>query len=119
MILGGALFSGAIFILGATSAFWSPQMNEVANIFTYGGTFMTSYPISIYAGLAALDLHLLNPDGVHQLLSFALPAGQTPHPIGMPAWVPFLAPLVALMSLRLAFVATWQVGVRHYQSTGS
>jgi ABC-2 type transport system permease protein len=49
MILGGALFFGAIFILGATSAFWSPQMNEVANIFTYGGTFMTSYPMSIYA----------------------------------------------------------------------
>jgi ABC-2 type transport system permease protein len=41
-----------------------------------------------------------------------------PDPFGLPAWVPFLAPLVALISLRLA-LAAWQVGVRHYQSTGS
>jgi ABC-2 type transport system permease protein len=117
MILGGALFFGAIFILGATSAFWSPQMNEVANIFTYGGTFMTSYPMSIYAvWLRSIFTFLIPMAFINYYPSLYLL--DKPDPFGLPAWVPFLAPLVALISLRLA-LAAWQVGVRHYQSTGS
>jgi ABC-2 type transport system permease protein len=117
MILGGALFFAAIFILGATSAFWSPQMNEVANIFTYGGTFMTSYPMSIYTiWLRSIFTFLIPMAFINYYPSLYLL--DKPDPFGLPSWVAFLAPLVALISLRLA-LAAWRVGVRHYQSTGS
>jgi len=41
-----------------------------------------------------------------------------PDPTGMPAWLPFIAPLVALLVFAVA-VRVWRVGVQHYQSTGS
>ena len=116
-IAGGAVFFMAIFILGATSAFWSPQSNEVANIFTYGGQFMTSYPMHIYAAwLRSIFTFLIPMAFVNYYPALYLLA--KPDPFGLPAWVPFLSPLVALLAFRLA-VAAWRVGVRRYQSTGS
>jgi len=40
-----------------------------------------------------------------------------PDPIGLPEWLRFVSPLVAVAA---AFVASavWRVGVRHYQSAG-
>ena len=38
LAFSGALFFMAIFIVGATMAFWTPQTPELTNIFTYGGT---------------------------------------------------------------------------------
>ena len=47
-LAGGALFFVAIFMAGATMAFWTPQTSELTNIFTYGGQFMVSYPMHVY-----------------------------------------------------------------------
>src|SRR5688572_17431376 len=44
---GVCLFIGLL-ILQATSAFWTTESLEVWNAFTYGGVFMSQYPISIY-----------------------------------------------------------------------
>ena len=41
-----------------------------------------------------------------------------PLPLGLPLWVAFVAPLVALVFAALA-AAIWRIGVFHYQSTGS
>jgi ABC-2 type transport system permease protein len=41
-----------------------------------------------------------------------------PDPFGLPAWAPFLSPAIAVVVYAGA-VAVWQVGVGHYQSTGS
>jgi ABC-2 type transport system permease protein len=117
MLTGGMVFFMAIFVIGATTAFWTPQTAEITNIFTYGGQFMTSYPMHIYQ------------EWIRALFTFLIPAAfinyypalylfGKPDPFGLPAWVPFLAPFTAagLFAVSLAF---WRVGVRHYQSTGS
>ncbi len=117
MVVGGALFFMAIFIAGATACFWTPQTAELTNVFTYGGTFMTSYPMHIYE------------EWIREVFTFVIPMAfinyypalyllGKPDPFGLPGWVPFLSPLVSigvfLVSLRI-----WRVGVRYYQSTGS
>ncbi len=117
MLAGGALFFMAIFVLGATLSFWSPQMHEVANIFTYGGQFMTSYPMHIYeAWLRSIFTFVIPLAFVNYYPALFL-LGK-PDPFGLPGWVSFLAPLIAVAAFRGA-IAIWRVGVRHYQSTGS
>jgi ABC-2 type transport system permease protein len=117
MLVGGAIFFMAIFILGATLSFWSPQSAELANIFTYGGQFMTSYPMHIYeAWMRSLFTFVIPMAFINYYPALYL-LGK-PDPVGLPGWVPFLAPVVALLVFGVA-VRVWRFGVRHYQSTGS
>jgi len=41
-----------------------------------------------------------------------------PDPLGLPAWLAFLSPVVCLLVFAVG-VRMWWIGVRHYQSTGS
>jgi ABC-2 type transport system permease protein len=117
MILSGAAIFLAIFVAGATLAFWSPQSHEVVNIFTFGGEFMTSFPMHIYqAWLRSLFTFVIPMAFINYYPSLYL-LGKD-DPFGLPASLPFLSPFAALLSLRAA-VAIWRVGVRHYQSTGT
>lgn len=111
------IFFGGLFIIGATLSFWTIESLEVANLFTYGGTEMIQYPMSIY------------PDIIRNFFTFILPAIfllyypalyilDKPDPLGMPAIAPFLAPFVAMAVFTLAIVI-WNYGLRFYQSTGS
>ncbi len=117
MLIGGAIFFVAIFVVGATAAFWTPQTAELTNIFTYGGQFMTSYPMHIYEQWLRAIFTFVIPMAFINYYP-ALYLLDKPDPFGLPAWVPFLSPLVALIALGGA-LAIWRVGVRHYQSTGS
>ncbi len=116
-LAGGCIFFLALLIAGATFSFWSPQTAEATNIVTYGGQFMTSYPMSIYE------------DWMRSFFTFVLPMAfinyypalyllGKPDPFGLPGWAAFLSPAIALLAL-VAALAFWRVGIRHYQSTGS
>ena len=115
--MSGALMFVSILLMGVTMCFWTVQTLEVTNIFYYGGREILSYPITIYH------------QAVQRLLLFVIPIGfgsylptcyllDRPMPFNMPAWVAFLAPLVALAFASIA-LWIWGFGVRHYQSTGS
>jgi ABC-2 type transport system permease protein len=41
-----------------------------------------------------------------------------PDPLGVPGWLRWCSPLVALLAAGLAALF-WRTGVRHYRSTGS
>ncbi|MBI3962354.1 MAG: ABC-2 family transporter protein [Deinococcus sp.] len=108
-------FFGSLFVMGATLCFWTVQPAEVMNIFTYGGSEMLSYPMHIYS------------DWLRRFFTFVVPAAllvyyptlyflDKPDPSG--SFLPFLAPLAGWGMLALSF-ACWQVGLRHYQSTGT
>ena len=117
VVLGLVLFFGGLFIIGATIIFWTVESTEVMNIFTYGGSFMMSYPMNIY------ETWLRN------LFTFIVPAiflnyypalfflGK-PDPFNFPAFAPFLAPLAGL-AVFLISLGFWRFGLKHYQSTGS
>ena len=117
MIGAAALLFSAVLIVGATASFWSPQSHEAVNIFTYGGQFMTSYPMHIYQQwLVSLFTFIIPLAFINYYPSLYLLDKR--DPLGLPTWVSFLSPLVALAAFGAALTG-WRFGVRHYQSTGS
>ncbi|HEY66323.1 MAG TPA: hypothetical protein G4O02_17370 [Caldilineae bacterium] len=117
ILIGGALFFLAIYLFTATASFWTPQTAEMGNILTNGGSFMTSYPMHIYdEWLRAIFTFLIPMAFINYYPALYL-LGK-PDPLGLPDWVPFLSPLIAIGVFGLS-LKVWRIGVRHYQSTGS
>ena len=116
MVLAGALIFSAVWIFAICIVFWSVEGNEVANAFTYGGHFLTQFPITIY------DAWL------RQFLAYVVPMAfvcyfpslyilDKPDPLGLPFWLRFASPLVALVATCCAG-SMWRIAVRHYRSAG-
>ena len=115
--LAGSVFFGAIFVLSASLAFWWVDSGEMGHAFTYGGRDFTSYPVSVYGGwFRAVFAYGLGFGFVAYQPALAL-LGRA-DPLGLPAYVGYVSPLVALIAAALAAVV-WRIGIRHYRSTGS
>jgi ABC-2 type transport system permease protein len=115
--LFGALFFSGIFVGTATVAFWWIDSGEFANGFTYGGRDFTSYPVTVYSGFfRRVFAYSLGFAFVAYYPALAL-LGR-PDPLGLPLWLGWLSPLVAVLVVCAAGVV-WRIGVRHYRSTGS
>jgi ABC-2 type transport system permease protein len=110
-------FFGGLFVIGATSCFWTVESLEVINVFTYGGSAMLAYPMHIYGDWLRRFFTFVVP-GALLIYYPALYFLDKPDPIGLPRFVSFLAPLAGFGVLAVAF-AFWQVGVRKYTSTGT
>lgn len=117
MIATGTVIYASIWIIGMTITFWTVEAREVTNAFTYGGSYLASYPINLFGGW------------LRRLLAFVIPMAfvsyfpglfvlNRPDPLGLPGILRFCTLPVAVA---LAFLAgrAWGFGVRHYQSTGS
>jgi ABC-2 type transport system permease protein len=111
-----ALFC-AIFVATATVSFWLVEGTEFANAFTYGGSYLASVPFTVF--------HV----AVRQFFTFVVPTAFVAYlpalgllgradPNGLPGWLSWSAPVVALLALGLAG-AFWRVGLRHYTGAGS
>jgi len=117
MLVSGALIFAAVWIAGATIAFWTVDGGEFTNAFTYGGNFLTQYPISIYG------------DWLRRFLAFVIPMAfvcyfpalyvlDKEDPLGFPRALQFASPLVALLAAAVAGTI-WVFAVRRYRSVGS
>jgi ABC-2 type transport system permease protein len=117
VVAGMLCFFGGLFIIGATITFWTVDSIELVNIFTYGGSFLISYPMHIYQ----LWLRRLFTYFIPAIFLNYYPAlyflGRS-DPLAVPTWAPFVAPIVGILTL-FAGLTFWRVGIRHYQSTGS
>ncbi|MDI2132135.1 ABC transporter permease [Yinghuangia seranimata] len=115
-VAGAALYS-AIFVAGATVAFWWIDSGEFANAFTYGGRQFGSYPINVYAPW----LRVVFAYGLGMAFTGYQPAlallGR-PDPLGAPDWLAWCTPVVGAVAWAGALLL-WNTGIRHYRSTGS
>jgi ABC-2 type transport system permease protein len=115
--VAGAVFFAAIFVTSATVAFWWIESGEIANSVTYGGRDFTSYPVTVYSGwFRRVFAYGMGFGFVAYYPALAL-LGRA-DPLGLPGWVSWTSPAVALVAAGAA-AAVWRVGVRHYRSTGS
>ncbi|MEV5691308.1 ABC transporter permease [Micromonospora globbae] len=115
--LAAVVFFGSIFVATATVSFYWVESGQLANSLTYGGRDFTSYPVTVYGGwFRALFAYGLGFAFVSYHPALAL-LGRA-DPLGLPAWVGWAAPGVAVVAAALA-AAAWRVGIRHYRSTGS
>ena len=117
MLVAGAAIFTAVWVAASTIAFWTVEGGEFANAFTYGGTSLAQYPISIYG------------EWFRRFLAYLLPIAfvcyfpslfilDKPDPLGLPGAMPFLSPVVALVSA-VAAGLVWRAAVRRYRSVGS
>ncbi|WP_433282469.1 ABC transporter permease [Micromonospora sp. CA-244673] len=111
------VFFAAVLVTTATVSFYWIDSGELANSVTYGGRDFTSYPVTVYGGwFRALFAYGLGFAFVSYHPALAL-LGRA-DPLGLPPWVGWASPGVALVAAAVAAVA-WRVGIRHYRSTGS
>jgi ABC-2 type transport system permease protein len=115
MVVSGVLIFVGIFILAATLCFWTIQGLEVANIFTDGGREMAQYPLNIYQHWVTIFFTFVIPFGCVNYLPLLYILDKV-H--GGNAIYYMLAPLAGVLFL-IPCLLVWQVGVRHYRSTGS
>jgi ABC-2 type transport system permease protein len=116
-LISGAIIFGAIFVLGAAFQFLSIDAAEVTNSFTYGGQFLTQYPLSIFGRNIVRAVTFVVPLAFVNYYPVLYVLGK-PAPLGLPAWTGLLAPAVAVVMVALASLA-WRGGLRRYRSSGS
>ncbi|MEE2039856.1 ABC transporter permease [Nocardiopsis sp. CT-R113] len=117
LLVSGTAICCAIWIIGACLQFFVADAREAANSITYGGQALTEYPMAIYSA------------GVVRAATFVLPLAfvtwqpalyllDRPDPTGLPGFLRFATPFVAVALCAVA-AAFWRFGLRRYRSTGS
>ena len=117
MLTSGTVIFLAVFVIGAAFQFVAPGGRETMNAFTYGGGYLTQFPLGIYAR------HVI------QLVTFVIPLGfinwypalhllGKPDPLHLPSATHYLSPAAAAVLMVVASAA-WAAGLRRYRSTGS
>ncbi|GAA2615850.1 ABC transporter permease [Streptomyces axinellae] len=116
VLCGGAIF-GCVFVLGGAFQFWAQDATEVQSAFTYGGTTMLQYPPTVFAEDLVRGVTFVVPLAFVNWLPALRVLGRD-DPLGLPGWVDFAAPAVALLCCAVTGLA-WRAGLRAYRSTGS
>ena len=116
-IPSGAAVFFSVLVMGAASSFWTVQSSEAVNIFTHGGVAMLEFPLDIYSVWLRRFVTFVIPLGFVSYYP-ALYLLDRPGPFGLPSWVGLLSP-VAAAAFGLVACWFWNLGVRHYQSTGT
>ena len=116
-ILGGACLFYGLIVLQATLAFWTTESLEIVNTVTYGGVETAQYPLAIYREWFRRFFTYVIPLACVSYYP-ALGILERPDPLGSGPLLQWLAPTVGLLFFVIC-LRIWQVGVRHYRSTGS
>jgi ABC-2 type transport system permease protein len=117
MIVIGTVIFRAIWVLAASVQFVMVDGHQAAKAVTWGGGFMTQYPMSLYGrdfvrGVTfGIPLAFVNWQPSLFILGHQ-------DPLDLPAALRFASPAVAVLMCAAAALA-WRTGLRHYRSTGS
>ena len=113
---GVCLFMGLI-IIQATLAFWTTETLEIMNILTYGGIETAQFPMTIYLPWFRKFFTFVVPLACVNYFPVLLIL-EKPDPLGTTALFQYISPVAGILFLLAGFVF-WNVGLRHYSSTGS
>ena len=116
-IASATVIFGAVWVATASICFWTVDSRELANTLTYGGNFMTQYPLPIYGVWIRRVMAYVVPLAFVSYFPAVSILGKR-DPLHAPTWLGGLAPLVAVL-MALVASAIWRTGIRHYRSTGS
>ncbi len=116
-IVGGVCLFFGLFVLQATLAFWTTEGLEIANALTNGGTEAAQFPFVIYPPwFRRFFTYVVPLAGITYLPALAI-LGRT-DPLGSTLLIQWLSPAAGVVFLLIA-LRVWNLGVRHYCSTGS
>jgi ABC-2 type transport system permease protein len=115
-IAAGAVIYGAVWVALATIAFWIVDAMELVNAFTYGGSFLSQYPVGIFARWLRGIVVFVVPLAFVAYFPALYLLGKE-NALGLPEELRYASPLVAVLTT-LAAAAVWRNAVRHYRSAG-
>lgn len=114
MIIAGVFVFSGIFILAAVWSFWTISGNELLNILTDGTREMARFPLDVYKSKIILIFIFIIPVASANFL----PLMYITEKAVENSLIYALSPLLGIIFI-LPCLLLWQVGVRHYKSTGS
>ena len=115
--LAGAVIFGSLFVVAGALSFWLVEGSEVANALTYGSGYLAQWPLGVLGPVLGRLFTFVVPAAFTGYLPAVALLGQD-DPTGLPGWLPWAAPLAALVAAGAAALA-WQAGLRHYSGAGS
>jgi ABC-2 type transport system permease protein len=115
--LVGATIISCIWVVTCSVSFWVIEGRELANAFTYGSQLTTAYPVTVFGPWLRRLLCYAVP-GAFVAYFPALALLDRPDPLGLPHFLRYAAPLVAVAAVLVAALV-WRTAVRHYQGAGS
>ena len=115
-IASGTLIYSGVWIALATIAFWIVDAIELVNAFTYGGNFLSGYPITIFGRWLRNLVVFVIPIAFVSYFP-ALYVLDRPDDLGLPEALRYLSPVVAVVTAIVA-ILVWENAVRHYRSAG-
>lgn len=116
-VLSGTAIFGAVWVVTSSISFWAIGAQEVANSFTYGGSFAHQYPLHIYARWIRTVLGWIVPMAFVAYVP-AVYLLDAENPLDLPTWLAAAPPFVAVASVLVARWV-WAAAIRNHQSTGS
>ncbi|PZG50974.1 transporter [Spongiactinospora gelatinilytica] len=117
MIVCGVVIFASIFAIAGATQFLLINAPEVANAFTYGGSSLTQYPLTVYGSELVRAVTFVVPLAFVNWQPALLVLGRD-DPLGLPHWLRYASPLAAVALATVAMLA-WRAGIRRYRSTGS
>lgn len=115
VVSGFAMFAG-MFVWAGGAQFFLIEGAETTNAFVYGGRYAATQPASVWTRPLWAVFGFFFPMAFTGFLPALWLLGLE-GPGSLPDWLGWCAPLAAVWTWLLA-LATWRVGVRHYQGGG-
>lgn len=115
--ISGAVIFSSIWVTANAVCFWVVDGQELANTVTYGSNAFTSYPVTVYGPWLRRFFAFVVP-GAFVAYYPSLALLDRPDPLGGPALLGWISPLVAVAAAVVAGLV-WRTAVRHYRGTGS
>ena len=115
--VSSAVVFGAVFVGVNAGTFWMLDGREFANAFTYGGSYVSQWPFSIFGTAIGRFFTFVVPAAFTAYLPALALLGRS-DPTGLPGWLAWSGPLVAVWTAGVASLL-WRTGVRHYVGAGN
>ncbi|MEU6586333.1 ABC-2 family transporter protein [Nocardia sp. NPDC046763] len=115
VLSGIAIFAG-LFVCAAGAQFFLIDGAELTNAFTYGGSYASMQPTSVFPAPMKLVFGFLVPVAFTSYLPAIALLG-LPGPAPLPSWLAWAAPVAAAW-VWAAALFLWRLGTRHYQGGG-
>ena len=115
--VAGALIFGSVFVATSTVGFFVTEGAEFANAFTYGGSYLASFPFTVFGRVIRRFFTFVVPVSFVAYLP-ALALLDRDDPLGLPTWLSWCGLPVSLLTATAA-MALWRNGLRHYVGAGS
>lgn len=107
---------GSLMVAAGGLSFWLVEGTEVTSALTYGSAYLAEWPTGVLSTVLARFFTFVVPAAFAGYLPALAILGK-PDPGGLPGWLPWLAPVVAVLTAGAAALV-WRAGVRHYVGAG-